>query len=188
MVTALLLIDLQIDFLSDRGRMPVGSDHAERVIATANRLIAFHQLRHWPIVLICSHYKRYTVICNCLRKHAAMERSEGSRPDPSLRFAHDPVTFPKSRSSAFANPYLVEYLKEKLVDRVVICGVYAEGSVQATAEDARQAHLDVALIAEGVASGTAATYTWALSQMEQKGIRILYLEDYLQQHPSPTPG
>lgn len=188
MLPALLLIDLQIDFLSESGRLPVGPDGAERVVATANRLIAFHERRHWPIVLVCSHYKRYTLVGNYLRKHAAMENSEGGRLDPRIRFSHDPVTFPKSRSSAFANPYLVEYLKQKLVDRVVICGVHAEGAVRATAEDARQAHLDVVLIADGVASSTAARYTGALSLMEQRGMGILSLDDYLQSDTAPSYG
>lgn len=185
---ALLLIDLQIDFLSHSGRMPVGDDSAERVLSTANRLISLHEKRRWPIVLICSSYKRYTLIGNCLRHQAALENSPGSMPDPRLMFSHHPVTFPKSRSSAFDNPYLVEYLKQKLVDRVVICGVYAEGSVQATALDALQAHLEVDLIAEGVASATAAQYSWALSQMEQRGIGILSVEEYLRQPASPVPG
>jgi nicotinamidase-related amidase len=185
MLPALLLIDLQIDFLSDSGRMSVGRDNAARVIAVANRLISFHEKRHWPIVLVCSNYKRYTVVANYLRKYAAMEGSEGSRPDPRLVFSQSPVTFPKSRSSAFANPYFAEYLKQKLVDRVVICGVYAEGSVRATAEDARQAHLDVALVADAIASRQAAQYTWALSQMEQEGMRILTLDEYLQQADVP---
>jgi nicotinamidase-related amidase len=186
MLPVLMLIDLQVDFLSDRGRMPVGSDSAERVVFTANRLIRLHERRRWPIVLICSHYKRYTLVDNFLRKFAAMEESEGARPDPRIDFAHHPVTFPKSRSSAFANPYLVEYLKQKLVDRVVICGVHAEDSVRATAEDAHKAHLDVTLIADGVASSTAAKYIWALSLMEQRGIRILSLEEYLRLDTIPA--
>lgn len=185
MLPALLLIDLQIDFLSDGGRMPVDSASAERVISAANRLIAFHERRRWPIVLVCSNYKHYTLVGNCLRKYAAMEKSEGSMPDPRLIFSQPPVTFPKSRSSAFANPYLTEYLKQKLVDRVVICGVYTEGSVRATAEDARLIPLEVVLVADGIASREAVRYTWALSRMEQEGMWILTLDEYLQQGAVP---
>lgn len=188
MPPALLLIDFQVDFLADSGRMPVGTENAARVLATANRLIAFHERRCWPIVLICSNYKRYTLVGNVLRKHAAMEKSPGSMPDPRLIFNHHPVTLPKSRTSAFANPYLAEYLKQKLVERVVICGVHAEGAVRSTADDARLIPLEVVLIADGIASREASRYTWALSQMEQEGARILTLDEYLQQADVPWFG
>lgn len=187
MDSALLLIDFQIDFLSDRGRLPVGAANAERVISVANRLSALHERRDWPLLLILSRYTKYSFVGNYLRRYAAMEGSAGGEADPRL-LAHNPVIFPKPNVSAFSNPYLVEYLKEKLVDRVVICGVHAEGSVRATALDARRARLDVTLISDGVASARASACSEALSRLRERGIRLLSLEEYLKSPTAPPAG
>lgn len=178
MSPALLLIDLQKDFLAETGRMPVGSAQAKKVIATANQLIRFFNKRRWPIMDICNNFKQNDFIGNFFRKHAAMEGSEGAEMDPRI-IDHGATCFPKSRSSAFSNPYLVEYLKQKGIEQIVICGVYAEGCVRSTALDARRAGLGVTLISDGVASNRAFTYRWALRRMQRKGVRIQSLGEYL---------
>ncbi|NVN89590.1 MAG: cysteine hydrolase [Desulfuromonadales bacterium] len=178
METALLLIDLQIDFLSEAGRMPVGSANAEKVIVTANHLIGYYNKRRWLIIDVFSQFKKYDIIGNFFRKHAAAEGSEGGKMDPRI-LPHGATCFPKSKSSAFSNPYLVEYLKEKEIDHIVLCGVYAEGCVRATALAAQRAGLDVNLISDGTASDRTSKYNWALSHMQKRGVRILSLEEYL---------
>lgn len=178
METALLLIDFQIDFLADSGRMPVGSENAEQVIATANRLIRLFEKRGWLIINVLSKFKKMDMIGNFFRNHAAIEGSDGCKTDPRLA-PHNPTFLPKPKSSAFSNPYLVEYLKQKEIDHIVICGVYAEGCVRATALDARRAGLGVTLISDGVASDKIAKYNQALSQMQKKGVQVLSLEEYI---------
>ena len=186
MLTALLLIDLQNDFLSDNGRMPVGPAHAEKVILTANQLIYFFSKRHWPIIDVFSQFNKDDIIGNFFRKHAAVEGSEDGKMDPRI-LAHDATCFPKSKSSAFTNPYFPEYLKQKGIGHIVICGVYAAGCVRATALDARRTGLGATLISDGLASVRTFKYKWALSQMQKRGIRILSLGDYLKSNATrPT--
>jgi nicotinamidase-related amidase len=66
------------------------------------------------------------------------------------------------------------------ISRVVICGVYAEGCVRATAFDALKADLDTVVLSDGVASRRKATCKWALSNMEKRGIRVMSFENYLE--------
>jgi len=184
MVTALLLIDFQIDFLSDNGRMPVGEENANRIISTANRLIDIHKERHWPIIVIYNQFKKSDVIGNFFRKHAAVEESAGGRLDPRL-YVDDAPLFPKSSSSAFTNPNLSGYLRENSIGHVVICGVYAEGCVRATALDAQRANLRTTLISDGVASNRKFKYKWALSHMQKRRIQVVSLHDYLESSNTP---
>jgi len=173
-------MDLQIDFLSDKGRMPVGLDNANKVISTVNRLIEEHKERGWPIILIYNQFKKSDVIGNFFRKHAAMEGSEGSRLDPRIQIPDITVpSFSKSTSSAFTNPAFSEYLRNNNIDHVVICGVYAEGCVRATALDAQRANLRTTLISDGVRSNRGFKSRWALSHMQKRGIQVLSLQDYL---------
>ncbi len=180
MTTALLLIDLQIDFLSDTGRMPVGTANADRVIMAANRMIELFEERRWPIIFIYNQFRKADVIANFFRNHAAIEGSVGGNMDPRV-ISHDGFFFfAKSKNSAFSNPELTEHLKKTGIGLVVICGVYAEGCVRATALDAQRANLSTTLISDGVASNREFKFKWALSQMRKKGIRIVSLDDYLE--------
>jgi nicotinamidase-related amidase len=179
MTSALLLLDLQIDFLSDNGRMPVGSANAERVILAANRMIKIYEDRRWPIIVIYNQFKKTDKIANFFRKFAAIEGSEGGNMDPRIH-VHDGIFISKTKSSAFTNPDLSEHLKNMCIDNVVLCGVYAEGCVRATALDAQRANLRTTLISDGVASNRKFKYQWALSHMQKKGIKIMSYENYIE--------
>lgn len=178
MTTALLLIDLQIDFLSDKGRMPVGTANADRVIMTANQMIQLYEERRWPVIVIYNQFKKTDILANFFRNRAAIEGSEGGNMDPRIR-VREGLFFSKSKSSAFTNPDLSEYLKKMGIGQVVICGVYAEGCVRATALDAQRANLRTILISDGVASNRNSKLKWALSHMQKRGIQVMMLENYL---------
>lgn len=178
-MNALLIIDPQIDFLADTGRLPVGAAHAEQVIAVANRMAALFAERGWPVIVICNQFKKSDIIGNLFRRNAALEGSEGGKIDPRI-LAPDARCFSKAKSSAFTNPALPEYLKAHGVGNVVICGVYAEGCVRATAFDALRAGLETVVLADGVASNRNAKYKWALSHMGKRGIRIMPSAEYLE--------
>jgi len=176
MKTALLLIDLQIDFLSDKGRMPVGTANADRVIMTANQMIQFCEERRWPVIVIYNQFKKTDILANFFRNRAALEGSEGGNMDPRIR-VREGLFFSKSKSSAFTNPDLSGCLKEMGIEQVVICGVYAEGCVRATALDALRANLGTTLISDGVASNRKSKLKWALSHMQKRGIQVMTLEN-----------
>jgi nicotinamidase-related amidase len=183
---ALLLIDLQIDFLSDRGRLPVGAANAGRVISIANRMIALFEEHRWPIVVIYNQFKKSDVIGNFFRRYSALEGSEGGRIDPRV-LVHDAQHFSKAQSSAFSNHALSGYLQTAGIRDVVICGVYAEGCVRATALDAIKAGLDTVVLADGVTSNRNSKHKWALSHMKKRGIQVMSFEDYLSEHSTGTP-
>jgi nicotinamidase-related amidase len=187
-MNALLLMDLQLDFLADDGRLPVGAANAERVIAVANRMVALFEERRWPIIVIFNQFKKADLMGNFFRRNAAIEGSEGGKIDPRV-LVHEARWFSKAKSSAFTNPDLADYLKTAGIDRVVICGVYAEGCVRATAFAAQRADLATVVLADGVASDRHAKYKWALSHMRKRGIQVMWLEDYLRATsigPGPT--
>ena len=178
MITALLLIDLQIDFLADNGRMPVGGANAERVISVANRLVELFEERRWPIIVIFNQFKQSDFLGNFFRRYAAIEGSEGGKIDSRI-LVQEAHYFSKAKSSAFSNPDFSEYLKMAGIGHVVICGVYAEGCVRATAFDAQKANLDTLVLSDGVSSNRNSKCKWAISHMQKRGVQIMSFEDYL---------
>jgi nicotinamidase-related amidase len=179
---ALLLMDLQIDFLAIDGRLPVGAVKAERVIAVANCMAALFAEQQRPIIVIANQFKRSDTFGNFFRRYAAMEGTEGGDIDPRV-LVRDARSFSKAKSSAFTNPDLADYLKAALINRLVICGVYAEGCVRATAFDALRAGLETVVISDGVASKRTATCKWALTHMRKRGVRIVSMDEYLAHCP-----
>jgi len=65
------------------------------------------------------------------------------------------------------------------IGHVVICGVYAEGCVRATAFDAQKANLDTLVLSDGVSSNRNSKCKWAISHMQKRGVQIMSFEDYL---------
>ncbi len=188
MKPALILIDLQHDFLSENGRLPVGWEQANAVIVAANLLIRCFEEHRWLIIDVVSRFKRGSFIGNYLRNHAAMDGSEGAGMDARIHL-HDAMGFPKSGKSAFANPYLVAYLQHKEIEGVVLCGVQAVGSIRATALDAWRSGLQVTLISNGVAFSREDRYQRTVSGLLSLGIGIVSLEEYLESvslPPTPT--
>ena len=175
---ALLLVDLQIDFLSDDGRLPVGTANAARVISVANRMAALFAEQQWPIIMIANQFKRSDTLGNLFHRYAALEGSEGGHIDPRV-MVRDACSFSKAKSSAFTNPALATHLTSSPIDRLVICGVYTEGCVRATAIDALRAGLKTVVISDGVASRHTASHRWALTQMRKRGARVISIEEYL---------
>jgi len=80
-----------------------------------------------------------------------------------------------------------EYLKQKEIDHIVICGVYAEGCVRATALDARRAGLCATLISDGVASDRAFKFNWALSKMQKEKFEFFRLRSTCIRMPRDRP-
>ena len=107
--------------------------------------------------------------------------------DPRV-LVHDARYFSKAKSSAFTTPDFCEYLKTTGIGQVVICGVYVEGCVRATAFDAQRANLDTVVLSDGVSSNRTCKCKWALAHMRKRGIQVMSFEDYLEAHTNRLTG
>src|SRR5271165_2219102 len=129
---ALLLLDLQRDFLECGGRMAVGAGDAKRVVSLANRLIEHGGSAGWKLIFIKNEFPETDRIGNFFRKDSAIEGSAGAALDPRITIAPTGLVLTKSRPDAFTNPALAEALESDAVRQIVVLGVMAEGHVSAT--------------------------------------------------------
>lgn len=172
--TAVLLVDLQVDFLdTDRGRMPVSPDGARRVIEAANAVLAGQVLAGALAVLIVNRYPVSAKVANLFRRGAAVVGSAGAAIDPRILGAEDVVTFPKQQASAFTNPELEPYLRREGVDRVWVVGVFAEACVRATALDARRRGFEVTVAAAAMATDAAWKARLAAWALKRGGVTVV---------------
>lgn len=150
--TALLLVDLQRDYLDRPGLVP---DEAALVAATARLLRGFRQsgapIAHVRTLVradgsdAMAHWRAAPAL-------PCVEGSPGAAPPEALAEQEGELVARKSRYRGFADPELDGWLRARGVARVVIAGIYAHACVRETALDAFELGYDVTIADEAVGS------------------------------------
>jgi nicotinamidase-related amidase len=169
---ALLVLDMQVDFLSPNGRMPIAPGQIEPVLANSNRAIMAAATRHDEIVYIGNEYMRWDIPGNWFRHNAARAGTAGAALVPNLRRIDAAPYFPKRRGDAFSNPALARFLDAHHVRRLTIVGVYADACVTATARAAFRRGYTVTVLSDAVGAASENARRAALSNLEREGIRV----------------
>ena len=167
---AMLVIDMQEDFLSPRGRLPVEQAAVFSLIESLNHAIAEAAAGGMPVIHIINRFPagRFS---NIFRNFAAIEGSAGAAMDERVSIGAAPV-LPKHRGDAFSNPALGALLLRHGVNRVILAGVHADGCVLATARGALRRGYGAAVLSGCVASRSRRTTQRALGKMERIGVSI----------------
>jgi len=150
--TALLLVDLQGDFLERPGLVP----DRDTLCANAARLVEAMRQRGIPVVHAHTvvradgsdrmpHWKRCG-IWECV------EGTRGVRPPPPLAPLPGELVLRKRYFSAFADRRLDAWLREQGVSHLVVAGVYLHSCVRATVLDAYERGHDVSVVDDAVGS------------------------------------
>ena len=168
---ALLMIDLQIDFLSRRGRLPISADHVGEVLCAANEAAVNAQERGWPIAAIGNEFRKSAVLANLLRNFAAQRGSAGAKWDPRAPQQVE-AYFAKRSADAFSNPELDRWLRHKRVTSIHLCGVMAGACVAATAKAGLKLGYEVKLIERGIGAQSARSRLKALEQLLALGCTL----------------
>ncbi|MCK6461228.1 MAG: cysteine hydrolase, partial [Planctomycetes bacterium] len=148
---ALLLVDLQNDFLRSPGLEPAASDVIDRAAA----LLRGCRARGIPVVHVRTtiapgarpmpHWEREGV-------RSCVDGTEGHAPPPALAPAAGERTIDKTFFSGFGSPALEEALRAAGADTLVVAGVHLHGCVRATVLDAYQRGFAVLVAEDAVAS------------------------------------
>jgi len=166
--SALMLIDLQADFLDDDGRMPVARAHVAPMIAAAAEALELFKRCGRPVVAVGNEYRRGDVVMNILRRYASLEGSPGARWDQRVPL-DGAKYFPKWGGSAFGNPELEPWLRANGVGALVVAGLMARGCVTATTKAAIERGFRVMLIEPAIACMSDRSRERALARLERKG-------------------
>lgn len=151
MLPALLLIDLQNDFLDESTLAPT-KDH---VVRGAANLLGLCRSEKIPVAHIWTtvredsdrmpHWRREN-------KWACVEGSHGHATPELLKPDHSEKIIHKKFFSAFTVPDLKQYLVEFKADTLILCGVHTHACIQTTAVDAYSNGYSVLIAEDAVAS------------------------------------
>ena len=144
--TALLLIDMQVDFGAPDGAMArQGKDMTAVPAALANAVLLADAARAAGVPLI------FVRLLGQPEGGLCVEGTRGADFIGPLPQAGD-VIISKSRFSAFANTGLGERLREQSIDTLVLAGLTTECCIQASAWAAFELDFQVALAADACAA------------------------------------
>ena len=173
MKPALLLVDLQNDFLDRQGLWP---DSATVVSRAAALLQSFRDL-HLPVLHVRTvvrsdgadrmpHWVKNDLwIC--------VDGTPGAAPPPELAALEGEEVFTKKFYSGFENPGLQSALAIAGADIVVIAGLYTHACVRATALDAYSHGYEVRIVRDAVATTEPTHAEITLNYLDRLSIRNL---------------
>ncbi|WP_018232959.1 aldehyde dehydrogenase family protein [Thioalkalivibrio thiocyanodenitrificans] len=152
MKAALLLIDLQQDFLGRPDLLPM----AEEVIAANARVLALARARRIPVIHVHTvvsedghdampHWRAWDAPL-CRRGSAGAGTPEALEPRPGE------TVITKRFYSGFDNPDLDSTLKALNVHTLLLSGLYTHGCIRATALDAYSRGYETLVVSDAVAS------------------------------------
>ena len=171
MDTALLVLDIQKDFIGDQARMSVAKHQIKTMLEKVNTIIAQFSSYGIPVVYIGNEFEPHQWMANFFRKNAAIKGSKGAELDERLLIVND-LYFPKKKANALSNDELVSYLKDNRVKHLVIVGLFTEGCVTATALGSKLNNFTVTVVSDAVASLNDKKRRKALNALSSKGVNI----------------
>jgi nicotinamidase-related amidase len=176
--TALVVIDLQNDFLDPKGAYARGGDSnppalllpdrvaaVARAVKTAGGLVAASQFTLWPDAagepMVSPHLK---ALRPYLRKGDFAPGSWGQANVDALAGLVD-VVVSKVAYTAFFNTQLDWVLRRAGIDTVAVCGIVTNGGVASTVRDAHMRDYRTLVLADGCAAFGEERHQTALADM-----------------------
>ena len=169
--TVLVLIDFQNDYLRPGGRMAVAQSQVDPMLNAANAMIEAARKNAIDVIYVRDEFSRFEFIRNMFRNDAALRYEAGSAFDPRLDGTAG-AYFNKEHGDAFSNSEFGSHLEALSLGNLVIAGVYAGGSVAATALDAIKRGYRVTVISDAIAGSDDKARDKALAELKGAGAQI----------------
>lgn len=170
---AVLLIDLQVDFLAANGRLPIAATQIPNLLAACHLACSQAIAMNWPIVAIGNEFSRWNPL-NLARRFASVEGSNGAQWEDRAPKNWN-IYIPKHFPSAFTNPKLDSWLCEQQIGHLHMAGLQAKACVKATARAALRRGYRVYLIKPGIGDTSDAARDSALASLRRAGCEISHL-------------
>jgi nicotinamidase-related amidase len=177
---ALLVIDIQNDFVGPEAKLPVDKAQADLMIQNANLLISEFTDRNSEVVYVVNEFSASDRIANWFRNGAAIEGEPGAELSARIQPAGS-ARFPKSSSDAFSNASFDAYLRKQRITEVILLGVFADQCVLATAKGAIQRGYSVVTVSDAIASKSDKALSAAIEKHKRTGATVTKTTDLLAQ-------
>ena len=166
---ALLVIDMQIDYIDENGKLPIEKSQINSLIETINNIIV--DSNDYQIIYMRNIFRKND-IKNIFRNFAVVEGTAGAEIDPRINVVSDNI-FDKYTPSAFSNKRFENFLINNQINELYVCGVMADECVYETALSAYNSGYIVNYYANAVGSSSVRNIEKAIEKLRKKGINII---------------
>jgi nicotinamidase-related amidase len=168
---ALLVIDMQIDYINENGKFPIEKSQINNLIETVNNIISDFYGNNYQIIYMRNNFRKND-IKNVSRNFAVIEGTAGAEIDPRINIVSDDI-FDKYTVSAFSNKRFENFLIKNQINELYVCGVMADECVYETALSAFNSGYTVNYYANAVGSSSVKNIENAIEKLRNKGINII---------------
>jgi len=182
MTTALLIIDMQNDFVLPSG--PARIRGAYETIPAIQEILSFFREHQLPVFHVIRQYRADGSDIEISRKDAfiagpkyVVPGSQGALVVDELQPLEDEYIIIKPRFSAFFGTELDLILRRLRVGKVVICGTQYPNCIRATAFDSLSYGYDTSIILEGTSAASPDVATANIYDLRKIGIRCISLSE-----------
>jgi len=168
---ALLVIDMQIDYVDENGKLPIEKSQINPLIETINRIIEDFNDKNYKIIYFRRVFSKND-IRNIPNNFAAVEGTAGVAIDPRIKIVSDNI-FDKYAPSSFSNKRFENFLIKNKINELFLCGVMADECVYETALGAFDRNYIVNYFSNAVGSSSKKNTENAINKLSKKGINIL---------------
>lgn len=173
---ALLVMNMQKDFLGEHARLPVARDQLQLLLETTNKMIAKASTAGIDIIYIGNEFEPRDWLANLFRRGAAIKGRPETALDSRLQVVNDNY-FATIRPDAFSNPGLQQWLEQREITHLIMVGVFAAWCVSSTALAAKNRGYQVTVITDAVACSKDSSRGRSLRRMHDSGIATIYSDE-----------
>jgi len=168
---ALLVIDMQIDYIGENARLPIEKNQVNNLIITVNKIIDEYHNNNYKIIYTRRVFKTND-IKNKFNNYAVVEGTPGVEIDPRIIIVTENI-FDKYAPSMFSNIDFENYLIQNQINELFVCGVMADECVYETALEAFNKGYIVNYIGNAVGSINDRRIENAIRKLRKRGINII---------------
>ena len=168
---ALLVIDMQIDYIGEDGKFTIVNNQIENLIINVNNIIKEFNANGYKIIYFRNVFRKND-FRNIFRNYTVIEGTLGVEIDPRINIVSEYI-FDKYSVSAFSNNDFEQFLMENQINELYLCGVMADECVYETALSAFNKGYKVNYYANAVGSSSIRNIEKAINKLERIGIMII---------------
>jgi nicotinamidase-related amidase len=168
---ALLVVDMQIDYIDENGKFPIEKSQINNLIATTNNIIDDFHYNDYEIIYIKNLFRKND-IKNIFRNFAVIEGTDGAEIDPRINIRSNNI-FSKYTPNTFSNKRFENHLIKNQINELYICGVLADECVYETALGAFNRNYIVNYVSNAVGASNVKNIENAIEKLRKKGINII---------------
>ncbi len=170
---ALLIIDMQEDFIGEKSSMKDRYPYRERVINFINNIQADAQKRGVEIIYIRQEYSGFlnSMMSHVYLKGSALKDSPGAQLDKRINVLSK-NDFVKSKGDAFYNKALNDFLVSNSINELFITGLDGQYCVHSTIKGALQRGYKVHAISDAILVGNMDNWDLLFKEYQKEGVEV----------------